>query len=236
MTSILRRIFGRDDEGDDREHPIRLVFALGNPGPEYAGNRRNVGFWVADRLAKKHGLTFSRKTGTYALAEGEIGGRRVAIAKTRTFNNDSGKAVMALINTLRLDDARELLVVSDHLDLPPGKVRIRRKGGSGGQKGIADIIARTRTDGFPRVRIGIGRPVVDGEPSWDPEHVAAWVLSDPEGEERAVLEAAVERAVEAIECAITEGVDAAMNRYNRDAGAPGAQTQPQAAPDERDEE
>lgn len=231
MTSILRRIFGRDEDDDDRDYPIRLVFALGNPGPEYARNRRNVGFWVVNRLAKKHGLEFSRKTGTYALAEGDIGGRRVAVAKTRTFNNDSGKAVMALINTLRLDDARELLVVSDHLDLPTGKVRIRRKGGGGGQKGIADIIARTRTEGFPRVRIGIGRPVVNGEPSWEPEHVAAWVLSDPEGDEKAALEAGVERAVEAIECAITDGVDAAMNRYNRDPGTSDAQAQLEGAPD-----
>jgi PTH1 family peptidyl-tRNA hydrolase len=219
VTAFVRRILGRGTETDDeREYRIRLVFALGNPGSEYAGNRRNVGFWVANRLARKHGLEFSTKTGTYALAEGEIGGRRVAIAKTRTFNNDSGTAVMALVRKLKLDDARELLAVCDHLDLPTGKVRIRRKGGGGGQKGMADIIAKTRTDEFPRVRIGIGRPLVGGEPSWEPEHVAAWVLSDPDPEERAVLDAAVERAVEAIECAIAEGIDVAMNRSNRDDG------------------
>jgi PTH1 family peptidyl-tRNA hydrolase len=195
------------------------VFALGNPGAEYAGNRRNVGFWVANRLARKHGMDFATTTGTYALAEGEIAGRRIAIAKTRTFNNESGSAVMALIRRLKLDDARELLTVCDHLDLPSGKVRLRRKGGGGGQKGLADIIAKTRTDEFPRVRIGIGRPVVAGEPSWEPEHVAAWVLSDPDPDERAVLDAAVERAIEAIECAIMDGIDAAMNRYNRDDGA-----------------
>jgi PTH1 family peptidyl-tRNA hydrolase len=218
VTAFFRRLFPRreDASDDERVYPIRLVFALGNPGAEYAGNRRNIGFWVVNRLAKKHGLDFKTKTGTYALAEGEIGGRRVALAKTRTFNNDSGKAVAALIRTLKLDDARELLVVSDHLDLPPGKVRIRRKGGSGGQKGIADIIDRTGTDEFPRVRIGIGRPVVDGEPSWEPDDVAAWVLSDPTTEEKKLLDAGVERAVEAIECAITDGIDAAMNRYNRD--------------------
>ncbi len=220
MTSFVRRILGRDAEPrDEGEYRVRLVFALGNPGSEYAGNRRNVGFWVANRLARKHGMEFSTKTGTYALAEGEIGGQRVAVAKTRTFNNDSGTAVMALIRKLKLDDARELLTVCDHLDLPAGKVRIRRKGGGGGQKGMADIIAKTHTDEFPRVRIGIGRPMVGGEPSWEPEHVAAWVLSDPDPEERAVLDAAVERAVAAIECAITEGIDAAMNRMNRDDGA-----------------
>lgn len=219
MTGIIRRLFGRadhDDHDEDRDYAIRLVFALGNPGKQYAGNRRNVGFWVVDRLARKHGLNFDTKTGTYALAEGEIGGRRVALAKTRTFNNDSGKAVMALINKLKLDHAREMLVVCDHLDLPAGKVRIRRDGSGGGQKGVADIIAKTKTDAFPRVRIGIGRPNHRGEPTRDPEYVADWVLSDPLPDERRVLDAGVDRAVEAIELALSDGAESAMNQYNRD--------------------
>ncbi len=98
----------------------------------------------------------------------------------------------------------------------PARCGIRRNGGGGGQKGMTDIIHKTKTDEFPRVRIGIGRPVVHGEPSREPEHVAAWVLSDPTPAERAVLDAAVDRAIEAIECAIAEGVEVAMNRYNRD--------------------
>lgn len=218
MSGIIKRLFWRGEGAprEDARYHIRLVFALGNPGAEYAGNRRNVGMWAADRLAKKHALEFAAKTGTYALAEGEIGGTRIAIAKTRTFNNESGKAAMALISKLRLDDARELLVVCDHLDLPAGRVRLRRKGGGGGQKGMADIIARTRTDEFPRVRIGIGRPVVNGAPSWEPRDVAAWVLSDPSPDERTLLDAGVGRAVEAIECALSDGIDEAMNRYNRD--------------------
>ena len=218
MSGILRRIFGdaQSTEEEDREYDIRLVFALGNPGAEYAGNRRNVGFWVVNKLAKSHGLDFTTKTGTYALAEGSIAGKRVAIAKTRTYNNDSGKAVMALVNKLKLDHAREMLIVCDHLDLPTGKVRLRRKGAGGGQKGVADIIAKTRTEDFPRVRIGIGRPVVGGEPSWESEHVAAWVLSDPPPADRKLLEAGVDRAIAAIECAIADGIDAAMNQYNRD--------------------
>lgn len=218
MTGFLKRIFrgGEREREEDSDYDIRLVFALGNPGKEYAGNRRNVGFWTVSRLAKKHGLDFATKTGTYALAEGEIGGRRIAIARTRTYNNDSGRAVMALVSKLKLDHAREMLVVCDHLDLPTGKVRIRRDGSGGGQKGVADIIAKTRTDNFPRVRIGIGRPAHRGEPTRDPEHVAAWVLGDPTPDERRLLDAGADRAVEAIECAITDGVEAAMNRYNRD--------------------
>ena len=225
MSGFLRRVLGRDDAPEDagdesRQYDIRLVFALGNPGPDYAGNRRNVGFWVVNRLAKKHRLDFSTKTGTFAVAEGEISGRRVAVARTRTFNNDSGKAVWALVKKLNIDHAREILVVCDHLDLPSGRVRLRRKGGGGGQKGMSDIIRVLKTEDFPRVRVGIGRPVVRGEPSWEPEDVANWVLSDPPPDEKTQLDAGVARAVEAIECALAEGIEAAMNRYNRDDGPP----------------
>lgn len=218
MTAFVRRFLrGRDDgPPDDPDRRIRLVFGLGNPGNDYAGNRRNVGFWAVARLARRHGLDFATKTRTYALAEGDVGGRRVALAKTRTFNNEAGAAVVALIRRLKLDDAAELLVVADHLDLPAGKVRIRRKGGAGGQKGMQHIIEMTGTDEFPRVRIGIGRPMVRGEPSWEPEDVAAWVLSDPPGEERELLDRGVDLAIEAIECAIAAGVEPAMNKYNRD--------------------
>lgn len=215
--SILQRIFGaREEPGEPKEYRPRLVIGIGNPGNEYANTRRNVGFWVANRLARRHGMDFSTKTASYLLAEGTIDGYPVAIAKPRTFVNASGGAAVHLIRRLKLDDAQEMLVVSDHIDLPLGKVRIRRKGGGGGQKGIADIIAKTKTDEFPRIRIGIGRPVVDGEPSWDPEDVAEWVLSDPTPAEREQLDRAVERAIAAIECAVTEGIEAAMNRYNRD--------------------
>jgi PTH1 family peptidyl-tRNA hydrolase len=220
VTGIVGRFFGRASEqpeqDDERQWRVRLIVGIGNPGSEYAQTRRNVGFWVANRLARKHGLEFSTKTGSYLLAEGQIAGHRVAIAKPRTFVNASGEAVVHLIRRLKLDDAQEMLVVSDHIDLPTGKVRLRRKGGGGGQKGITDIINKTKTDEFPRVRIGIGRPVVDGEPSWAPDAVADWVLSEPTPEERKELDAAVQRAIAAIECAISEDIDAAMNQYNRD--------------------
>ncbi|MBI2724472.1 MAG: aminoacyl-tRNA hydrolase [Chloroflexi bacterium] len=217
MSAILRRLVRRHEtEDDDRNYAVRLVFALGNPGAEYAANRRNVGFWVVNKLAKKHHLAFDTRTATYALAEGEINGRRVALAKTRTYNNDSGTAVVHLIRRLKLDHAREMLTVCDHLDLPTGKVRMRRGGSGGGQKGMSDIINKTRTDDFPRIRIGIGRPTAGGEPTRDPEHVARWVLGDPTPAEKRLLDAAVERAIDAIECTLAEGVDAAMNRFNRD--------------------
>ena len=219
MTGLLDRILGRtphDDERPEGERRIRLVIGIGNPGSEYANTRRNVGFWVANRLARRHGLEFSTKTASYLLAEGSLEGHPLAIAKPRTFVNGSGAAAVHLIRRLKLDHAQEMLVVSDHIDLPVGKVRLRRKGGGGGQKGIADIISKTKTDDFPRLRIGIGRPVVAGEPSWEPDDVADWVLGDPTPDEKASLDEAVERAIAAIECAVREGIEAAMNRYNRD--------------------
>lgn len=226
MSGFLKRIFSSGDqleaEHEEREYPIRLVFALGNPGGDYAATRRNIGMWVVNRLAKKHGLDFRTKTGTYALAEGEIAGHAVALAKTRTFNNDSGKAVWALVKKLSLEHANEVLVVCDHLDLPAGKVRIRRKGGAGGQKGLTDIIRVLKSDDFPRVRIGIGRPVVRGEPSWEPEDVANWVLSEPTPDEKAILDAGADRAVEAIEFALRDDIEAAMNIHNRDEGSSSA--------------
>lgn len=218
MSGLLRRIFGEHEAAaaEPREYGIRLIVGIGNPGSDYANTRRNVGFWVANRLARRHGMEFSTKTNSYLLAEGEIEGRRVAIAKPRTFVNASGAAAVHLIRRLKLDHAQEMLVVSDHIDLPAGKVRLRRKGGGGGQKGIADIIAKTGTDEFPRVRIGIGRPVVQGQPSWEPDDVADWVLGDPTPDEKALLDAAVDRAIAAIECAIRDGIETAMNQYNRD--------------------
>jgi PTH1 family peptidyl-tRNA hydrolase len=118
------------------------------------------------------------------------------------------------VRRLKLDHSQELLVICDDLDLPAGKVRVRARGGHGGQKGLQSIVESVRSDDFPRVRIGIGRPVVDGEPTWDPEAVASYVLSDPPAEERRLLDEAVERAQEAIECILEDGVEVAMNRYN----------------------
>lgn len=213
---LLRRLFGHGGEPSDdpeREYCVRLVVGLGNPGGEYAGNRHNAGFWTVNRLAKRNKIELSM-SGQTALGKGRIGGHEVALAKPRTFVNASGDAVWNLVKRLKLDDARELLVVCDDLDLPVGKVRLRPHGGSGGYRGLQSIIDATGSDRFPRMRIGIGRPVVNGKPSWDPEDVASYVLSDPPPDERAQLDDAVARAVEAIEVAIAEGVEVAMSKYN----------------------
>ncbi len=210
----LRRIFAPGAAPEEApEYEVRLIVGLGNPGGDYGANRHNVGFWVVNRLARRHGIEL-KTSGQAALGRGRIAGKEVSLAKPRTFVNKSGDAVWNLVKRLELDDARELLVICDDLDLPVGKVRLRPHGGHGGQKGLQSIIESTGSDQFPRLRIGIGRPVVDGEPSYDPEDVASYVLSDPPPEERDRLDDAVDRSIEAIEVALAEGIDKAMQQYN----------------------
>ncbi len=213
----LRNIVAPDpeqtDAGETLQPGIRLIVGLGNPGKEYAETRRNVGFRTMNRLARRHGMQFS-SAGKAALAEGTIGGRRVALAKPRVFVNVGGPVVWNLIKRLKLDDASELLIVRDDIDLPNGKLRINPSGGSGGHKGVKSIIDAVGSDQFGRIRIGIGRPVVNGKPSREPEHVADYVLSDPSPNERTTLDEAMERAMDAVELAITEGLERAMGEYN----------------------
>ncbi len=212
----LRRIVAPERAPAEDAAPsyrVRFVVGLGNPGGEYATTRHNIGFWTVNRLARRHDIEL-KTSGQAALGQGRIGGREVALAKPRTFVNKSGIAVWNLVKRLKLDDARELLVVHDDLDLPVGKVRLRARGGHGGNNGIRSIIETTGSDQFRRLRIGIGRPVVRGEPSYEPDVVADYVLSDPPPDERDLLDEAVERAIEAIEVALAEDIDQAMAQFN----------------------
>jgi PTH1 family peptidyl-tRNA hydrolase len=122
--------------------------------------------------------------------------------------------VAALLRNFRIKPER-MLVICDDLDLPAGRLRLRPGGGHGGQKGLRSVVGTIGSGDFPRLRIGIGRPVVDGEPSWEPEVVADYVLSDPAPEETEALQAATAEAAEAAETVVREGLEAAMNRYNR---------------------
>jgi PTH1 family peptidyl-tRNA hydrolase len=193
---------------------IRLIVGLGNPGREYAHSRHNVGFWCLNRLARRHGIAFSSRGRLAAVGEGELAGRPVVLAKPRTFVNLSGRAVGHLLRRHRLAPP-QLLVVYDDLDLPLGRVRLRAGGSHGGHKGMRSIIDAVGSQDFPRIRIGIGRPQVAGEPTWETEHVVDYVLSSMTADERRILDEAVATAGEAILCLLSEGVEAAMNRYNR---------------------
>ena len=190
-----------------------LVVGLGNPGPIYSHNRHNVGYWCVNRLARLHGVPLKARR-LAAFGEGSLSGAPVLLAKPRTFVNRSGRAVVALLRNFKIE-RQNMLVVYDDLDLPAGRLRLKPGGGPGGQKGLRSIIAAVGGDDFPRLRIGIGRPLVDGEPSWEPDAVADYVLSDPTPQEAEALKAAVIQGAEAVEAVLGEGLEAAMNRYNR---------------------
>jgi PTH1 family peptidyl-tRNA hydrolase len=200
MTQVFKRLWQRSEPGT-----ARLIVGLGNPGRKYAGNRHNVGFQCLDRLAEAWGLSFSKRKHKALLAQGEIVGLKTILAKPQTFMNLSGEAVERLARFYELPP-EGLLVIYDDLDLPLGKIRLRPEGGSGGHKGMKSIIEHLGTGGFPRLRVGIGRPA-----HGDPED---YVLSDFAPDEWMAIEEAYERAVSAVELWLAEGIVAAMNRYN----------------------
>ena len=193
---------------------VRLIVGLGNPGRKYAHSRHNVGFWCLNRLARRHGIAFRSRGRLAAVGEGQLAGRPVILAKPRTFVNLSGHAVSHLLQRHRLSP-QQLLVVYDDLDLPLGRVRLRAGGSHGGHRGMRSIIEAIGSQDFPRIRIGIGRPEVAGQPTWEPEAVVDYVLGPMTADERRVLDEAVATAGEAILCLLAEGVETAMNRYNR---------------------
>src|SRR5947207_4556565 len=186
--------------------PVRhVVVGLGNPGPEYAGTRHNVGFMVVDRLASRHRISVKSNQHGARVGQGEIAGEPVALVKPLTFMNLSGRAVAPLVNRHSLQPA-DLLVVYDDADLPVGKIRVRARGSAGGHGGLKSIIASVGSSEFPRIRIGIGRSS-GGD-------LVDHVLSGFRGSERELIEHAIERATDAVEYALAQGVEAAMNRFN----------------------
>jgi PTH1 family peptidyl-tRNA hydrolase len=187
---------------------IRLIVGLGNPGPRYAATRHNVGWMVLDAFAAKHGFTFDKNAHKGLLAEGRYGGEKIALLKPQTFMNLSGQSVAPAARWYKVEP-QEMLVLYDDLDLPPGKLRLREKGSSGGHNGMKSIIADTGSQDFPRLRIGIGRPA----PGWS---VPDWVLAPFTKEEQPLIARVVERAVGALEEILTVGFTKAMNTYNRD--------------------
>lgn len=190
-----------------------VIAGLGNPGAEYAGQRHNLGFWVINRLARRHDIDLkAQRLGS--TGKGRIGEAEVVLVKPRTYVNGSGQAIAPLLKQAGLGVDR-LIVAYDDLDLPVGRLRIRATGGSGGHNGLKSIIDACGGGNFGRVRVGIGRPLDRGVPSWDSEHVIRWVLANPPKAQREILDAAVEQACDAIEAVLTGGWERAMDVYNR---------------------
>ena len=185
---------------------MKLIVGLGNPGSRYRGTRHNVGWEVLERLARKHGIAIEEDTGWAEVGRGDIGPHRVVLARPMTYVNASGMAVQDLKRRYRVKPS-DLFLIVDDLDLPLGRLRLRPKGTAGGHNGLRSVIEALGTDGFPRMRVGIGRPPGKTD-------AADHVLARFSAEERQMLNDALDRAVEALEVAIVDGVDVAMNRFN----------------------
>jgi len=185
---------------------------LGNPGPEFAGTRHNVGADAVALLAARHGAgRFRGMKGQQAqVEEVRIGGARVVLAVPTTYMNDSGAAVRPLLRRFGIDDPAKLVVVHDELDLPPGRIRVKAGGGTAGHNGLKSVQAHVHSADFGRIRIGVGKP--PGRQAG-----ADYVLRRPGRAERELLDASVAQAADATEVIATDGLDAAMNRCNGDA-------------------
>ena len=191
---------------------MKLIVGLGNPGREHAHNRHNIGFMCLSHFAKQHGIRFDKKQGKARTGAGKVADQEVVLAKPQTFMNRNGESVSLLVKKFNIT-LNDLLVIHDDLDLPLDKIRIRRNGSSGGHKGINSIIAELGSQDFIRIRVGIGRPEpTTSEP--DEDKIIAYVLSDFSPEEKQTASQVIPRVSEAILCVLTEGLKAAMNRYN----------------------
>jgi len=185
---------------------MRCLVGLGNPGSAYAATRHNVGFRVADLLAARHGIDVSKRRHQALLGRGRIGEVEVILVKPQTFMNDSGIAVRRLLEYYRLEP-QHLLVVCDDINLDLGQLRLRRGGSPGGQKGLRSIGQHLGQTDFARLRIGVGRLEVGRD-------ATSFVLSPFRASERDAAAEAVGRAAEAVECALRDGLETAMGRYN----------------------
>ena len=185
------------------EPPIRLVAGLGNPGPEYAATRHNIGFMVIDQLAAQSGSAWEKSSKWEALSA-KCGA--VLLIKPLSFMNRSGYPLLAVAQFYKIEP-QQVLVVLDDFTLPVGRVRLRARGGSGGHNGLDSVIAQFGTEEIPRLRIGIGAAPCEGS--------VDYVLSRFFDEEKPIVRAMIDRAVEALKCAIDNGLVSAMNRFNK---------------------
>ena len=184
-----------------------MIAGLGNPGRQYEKTRHNAGFMALDRLeeAFQAGPVKTKKNAQFCKAEAD--GRELILVRPLTFMNLSGGAVNEIGSFFKIPQDH-IIVIADDVSLDVGRLRIRRKGSAGGHNGLKNIIQHLGTDGFPRIKIGVGMPA-------HPDHeMIDWVVGKPQGEEAKVLRATLDRAAEAALCLMEEGADAAMNRFN----------------------
>jgi PTH1 family peptidyl-tRNA hydrolase len=193
---------------------LKLIVGLGNPGKAYAHNRHNIGFRCINYLARLHSISIKGHQCQSQVGTGKIAGVEVLLAKPKTFVNQSGEALGRLMRKYSIP-VNDLIVIYDDLDLPLGKLRLRPSGSAGGHKGINSIISALGSEDFPRIKVGIGRPTTeDAAAITDEDVIVSYVLSDFTPQEEAAIKPAIATAAEAIHCILTEGIVAAMNKFN----------------------
>jgi peptidyl-tRNA hydrolase, PTH1 family len=200
----LRR--GRDEAPRPGARADLLVVGLGNPGDEYAHTRHNVGADTVELLARRHGASLRKSRQRARTVEVTIDGKRVALAVPLTYMNDSGLAVAALARRFGVEP-RQIVIVHDELDLPTAVLRVKSGGGLAGHNGLRSISAHLHSDDYQRVRIGVDKPVAK-------ERGVDHVLDRFSKRERTEIDVTLERAADAVECIVSEGIDATMNRFN----------------------
>ena len=185
-----------------------LIVGLGNPGRQYEATRHNMGFDTVDCLIEKHNVPQGGVKFNAMYGKGIIGGDKAILMKPLSFMNLSGGPVRDMVNFFKIDPEKELIVISDDIDLEPGQLRIRKQGSAGGHNGLKDIIQKLGTQNFVRIKIGVGAK----PQGWD---LADHVLSRFPDSERKLVDEAIREAADAVEKIIAQGPDAAMNEYNR---------------------
>lgn len=184
-----------------------IIVGLGNLGRQYDNTRHNAGFSVIDKLAAQENIGVLEKKHRAIIGKGTVAGEKCILVKPATFMNLSGECVRELVDYYRVDETRELIVISDDVSLEVGKMRIRKKGSAGGHNGLKNIIAHLGTEQFIRIKIGVG----EKPKGWD---LADYVLGRFSGPEQRAMEEAAEKVSDAIRMIILQGADAAMNEYN----------------------
>ncbi len=217
MTPLQQRIQVDFDEipvpaGGDGHCPtdvgldMHLIVGLGNPGAEYRDTRHNLGFRCVDLMSETWSIPIKERRAKAVLGQGSYAGQDVVLAKPRNFMNNSGECVAYLLARFTAD-LEQIMVVYDDMELPLGRLRIRRSGSDGGHRGVKSIISALGSPAFPRMRLGIGLPAEEQDP-------VDFVLGRFSQEESEVISPTVETAVVAMECWLAEDVEAAMNRFN----------------------
>ena len=185
---------------------MRLIFGLGNPGIQYRSTRHNLGFMVINRLSELHKIELSTFSYHAWLGEGFLAQQKILLAKPLTFVNEAGKSLAEIKQGYRLS-IKDILIINDDADLELGRLRISKKGGDGGHKGLRSIIQSLGTQEVPRLRVGIGRPGED-------QDLTQFVLGEFTSQEKKVIKDTVDRAAQAVEVLVNQSIEEAMSQYN----------------------